>query len=67
MAKKASVKKVVVKSPKLEKAIISSELVIKSLGLESPEVEIVEVVSPVEVKIQQNGKQFIVGSELLNK
>lgn len=48
-----------------EKAVINNENVINSLGLDGPEVDVVEEVSEVEVMVKQGKNKFIVGRELL--
>lgn len=57
---------VVEEAPELSgKAVINNNNVIQSLGLEGPEVEVVEEISDVEVKVKQGKNEFIVGKELL--
>lgn len=45
--------------------VIIDEAVVESLGLDGNEVDFVEQVSEVEVKVRQGDKEFVVSSEVL--
>lgn len=47
------------------KATINSPRVVEALGLEDAQVEIVEEISEVEVKVKQGKNEFVIGRESL--